>query len=89
MDVALILSIYGAIISTYIIYVMWRKGVVGEQELKEILAVTLAIIKALNHSGMINKDDLWSITESVYTRVIIGRKYSVISLVDELYRKIT
>ncbi|MEM3975126.1 MAG: hypothetical protein QW320_12220, partial [Ignisphaera sp.] len=28
-------------------------------------------------------------TESVYTRVIIGRKYSVISLVDELYRKIT
>lgn len=89
MDVALILSIYGAVASTYILYVLWRKGVIGEQEMKELLAVTLAIIKALNHSGMISQKDLWTITESIYLKVMLGKKASVYALVNELYKKIT
>lgn len=88
-DVQTILTVYSSVGVSYLIYVLLRKGIIGESEMKELLAITLAIIKALNESGFIEKQDLWRITESIYEQVMFGRKPSAVNLVKKLYEEIS
>jgi len=88
-DIQTALTIYSSVGVSYLIYVLLRKGVIGESEMKELLAITLMIIKALNESGFLEKQDLWRITESIYEKVLFGRKASAVNLVKGLYEEIS
>lgn len=87
-DLQFALSVYSSVAVTYVLYVLFRRHILGEREIKELLAITLAIVKALNDGGMIRKEDMWKITESIYNKVVLGKKVAPIRLVQDLYQAI-
>ena len=63
-EVALILSIYSSVVSTWILLILKRRKVLSKEDISDIANVILTLIQLLNDKGVISKEDYLKLLET-------------------------